>query len=339
MPDYSTVNRTKDHFQDQLLRDHPEIVSISPQLRLDENGQLTEVAYIVIGVNLPHPLRLGPGVTASEGAPSIPSTLPTVDSDGKIVEGTRVDVEIEDEGEITPQGNTTKERPCPGGYSVGHPSICAGTLGGVARVGTEWGYILSNNHVFAATNSRTAGDAIWQPAMCDGGTTNDKIGELTRWVPIDFSGPDNEVDCALAKALSPWANYLSRTVKDIGVPSAVTDAVVGQSIRKSGKKTGLTTGTISSINSTIRPDYGSGRRPRFVNQLKYSHMTQDGDSGSFVWDGSTLSVVGLHLGSSDSDSYGNKMNRVLALLSAETLVYDAQGVPTVFEATDLDIVD
>ena len=46
---------------------------------------------------------------------------------------------------------TSKHRPAPGGVSIGHPNITAGTLGMV--IPTDSGrYILSNNHVLANSN-------------------------------------------------------------------------------------------------------------------------------------------------------------------------------------------
>ena len=65
---------------------------------------------------------------------------------------------------------TTRQRPAPLGFSVGHPAITAGTLG--ARVVGPTGivYILSNNHVLANSNGATVGDATLQPGAFDGGT-------------------------------------------------------------------------------------------------------------------------------------------------------------------------
>jgi V8-like Glu-specific endopeptidase len=68
-------------------------------------------------------------------------------------------------------------------------------------------------------------------------------------------------------------------------------------------------------------------------------MTQAGDSGSFVWDQASLTVVGLHFAGSNSASYGNKINRVLALLSQAYTVYDAQGKPTQFPKIDVSLKD
>src|SRR5205085_6833357 len=105
------------------------------------------------------------------------------------------------------------------GYSIGHPRVTPGTLGGVVRVGTVWGYILSNNHVLGAENSGAVGDAIYQPGVYDGGTSADTIGRLDRWVPVNVSGGNNEVDCAFAKAVDPWDQNVTRHVEGIGTPA------------------------------------------------------------------------------------------------------------------------
>src|SRR6185503_16827317 len=47
---------------------------------------------------------------------------------------------------------TTRRRPAPMGFSVGHPLITAGTIGARVRDATGRFYILSNNHVLANSN-------------------------------------------------------------------------------------------------------------------------------------------------------------------------------------------
>ena len=337
MADYVTVSRTKDHFQAQLLRDHPEIVSIAPRLKLDDEGRPTKDGVIVIGVKKINPIRFGPGAAPRAQAAPLPTKLPVITAKGVEHKTQSVDVIVEDEGEIVLESFTAKRRPCPGGYSIGHPRVTAGTLGGVARVGSVWGYILSNNHVLAAENSGAVGDPIYQPGVYDGGTAADTIGHLDRWVPVDVSGGNSEVDCAFAKALDPWDQNVTRHVEGIGTPAAVADATVGQAVRKSGRTTQGTTGTIVSDNATVGPlSYGGGQAI-FINQLQYTRMTSGGDSGSLVWDQDILTVVGLHFAGSSTASYGNKINRVLALLSQAYTVYDAQGKATQFPKIDISL--
>lgn len=338
MPDYMTASRTKDHFQLQLLSDHAEIVSIAPRLKFDTQGRLTNDALIVIGVKKINPLRFGPGATTRPPSAGIPQRLPVITAEG-IEDSTQfVEIVIEEEGEIVLESLTAKRRPCPGGYSSGHPRGKMGTLGGVARVGSTWGYLLSNNHILAAENSGSVGDPIFQPGIYDGGTAADSIGHLERWVPVDVVGGLNEVDCALAKALDPWPQNVTRHVESIGTPAAEADATVGQAVRKSGRTTEITTGTIVSVNATVRLSYGGGQAI-FINQLQYTRMTQGGDSGALVWDQNSLFVVGLHFAGSNNASYGNKIKRVLSLLNQGRTVYDARGTVTSFPQIDGSLTD
>src|SRR6266508_5351259 len=85
------------------------------------------------------------------------------------------------------QARTARWRPAPGGGSIGHYRITAGTLGAVARrAGTRM--ILSNNHVLANANDSAIGDPILQPGPYDGGTDRDRIATLEAFVLIPFDG-------------------------------------------------------------------------------------------------------------------------------------------------------
>src|SRR5262245_17868909 len=50
---------------------------------------------------------------------------------------------------------TQRHRPAPMGFSVGHPSITAGSIGARVRDALGRVYILSNNHVLANSNNRS----------------------------------------------------------------------------------------------------------------------------------------------------------------------------------------
>jgi hypothetical protein len=94
---------------------------------------------------------------------------------------------------------TSKQRPAPNGFSIGHYAITAGTIG--ARVSKANGsvYILSTNHVLANSNKGSIGDGIYQPGPYDGGTSNDQIGTLADFQPINMSiTATNTMDAAIA---------------------------------------------------------------------------------------------------------------------------------------------
>lgn len=88
---------------------------------------------------------------------------------------------------------TGRYRPAPGGVSIGHYLITAGTLGmPVMKNGQKM--ILSNNHVLANSNDAEIGDAILQPGKYDGGTMSDRIGYLHSFKTIVFFGDDDDGD-------------------------------------------------------------------------------------------------------------------------------------------------
>ncbi|MEW6096063.1 MAG: hypothetical protein AB1567_06015 [bacterium] len=134
------------------------------------------------------------------------------------------------------QSPTDKWRPAPGGVSIGHFQITAGTLGCLVKRADET-YILSNNHVLANSNDAKLGDPILQPGPYDGGKPEDQIATLSDFVPIKYefdfgkcqigkgtvnivnsilwllrmhsrlqlveqSSKTNKVDCAIAKPLT-----------------------------------------------------------------------------------------------------------------------------------------
>lgn len=336
MANYEAASRTKTHFERELLEQHREIVSIAPQLKLDENGNPTEDAVIVVGVTKINRITAGEGGGVVNVPPEIPSELPVISLAGVPEKDETIEVIIEEEGDIRLVMNTAKRRPCPGGYSIGHYAITAGTLGGVARVGSTWGYILSNNHILAAQNSGQIGDSIYQPGPHDGGTSSDLIGRLERFVPVTVGG-NNEVDAAFAQALDPWDQNVSRHVKDIGTPNAVADPTVGQNVRKSGRTTQLTTGRVLSTNATVRLQFGGGLTT-FVNQIQTSKMVEGGDSGSLLWASGDLTVVGMVFATSSTVSYSNKINRVLTLLSQANRVVSIEGKESTFEEIELSLI-
>lgn len=82
------------------------------------------------------------------------------------------------------QSLTNKMRPCPPGYSISHPQVTAGTLGGY----TEDQEGFSNNHVAANSNDAKPGDFIWQPGRVDGGSSLHRFGKLSKFAAINFIG-------------------------------------------------------------------------------------------------------------------------------------------------------
>lgn len=104
----------------------------------------------------------------------------------------------------------------------------------------------------------------------------------------------NTVDAALGK-LAPGVS-LTGEILNIGQITGTMPATIGQTVRKHGRTTGFTTGTVTLLNATVNVSYitSLGRRTaRFSGQIITTAMSQGGDSGSVVVDGSTNNAVGL----------------------------------------------
>lgn len=232
----------------------------------------------------------------------------------------------------------------PPGVSIGHYKITAGTFGCLVCRGDEL-FILSNNHVLANANDCEEWDPILQPGPADGGTEDDRIARLARYVPIDFetapaecnvagwaakllnyvagalgsrhqlepvkkSAGFNRVDAALARPLSP--NTVSNEILGIGVPTGVGTVSLGTAVQKSGRTTGYTQGTITQIDATVRIDY-YGPQALFTGQVVASPMSQGGDSGAAILD-RNRNVVGLLFAGSNAVTIFNPIDEVLSAL-------------------------
>ena len=244
------------------------------------------------------------------------------------------------------QDHTGRWRPAPGGVSIGHFGITAGTLGCLVSKGGQI-YILSNNHVLANSNDAQPGDAILQPGPHDGGTAEDQIGTLEEFVPINFGTASatcptatglaavlnwmarlvgslhrlqafqedptvNLVDAAIARPIS--VDLVEKRILEIGEPQGVGEGTLGLAIHKSGRTTGLSSGEITQVDVTSQISYGTGKTATFTDQLMAGAMSAGGDSGSAVLDGSGR-VVGLLFAGSESTTIINRIQNVMEALS------------------------
>lgn len=249
------------------------------------------------------------------------------------------------------QGRTDRWRPAPGGVSIGHIDITAGTLGCLVTRDDQL-FILSNNHVLANTNAAQKGDPIIQPGRYDGGTLDDQIATLEDFIPINFGDAPptcpiatgmesflnwlakslgsshrvmafqevpatNRVDAAIARPLSD--DLVEKRILEIGVPQGSRDATLGTHVKKSGRTTGFTTGQITQIDVTAQVSYGEGKTAVFEDQLMAGAMSKGGDSGSAVLDEDDF-VVGLLFAGSDTTTIINPIQFVLEALNVEIAV-------------------
>jgi hypothetical protein len=212
---------------------------------------------------------------------------------------------------------TDRHRPAPGGVSIGHPAITAGTLGCLVHKEGEL-VLLSNNHVLADNAATRLGDPILQPGPIDGGRDPaDRIAELVGFEAISFRGArheaivENLVDAAIARPLDPCD--VSEEILGVGEILDLASAELGMAIQKSGRTTGLTHGEILQIDVTADIDYGEGRVARFSDQLMAGPMSEGGDSGSVVLDAHAR-LVGLLFAGSRNTTLINRIEHVFLAL-------------------------
>jgi hypothetical protein len=239
----------------------------------------------------------------------------------------RVPTDVVEVGEIIAQPYRGRYRPAPGGVSVGHFKITAGTIACMVQAGSKK-YILSNNHVLANSNSAKIGDAILQPGAFDGGMVPaDVIAKLSKFVTLKFGGvQSNFVDCAIA---APTKSGLVIPT-NIGYGTLRLPTVLpslGLNVKKAGRTTQKTTGRISGVNVTVKVSYGTSGVALFKNQfmivsLGSSPFSAGGDSGSLIITHSPTSSaanhpVGLLFAGSATNTIANPIGAVLTALGVQ----------------------
>jgi hypothetical protein len=246
---------------------------------------------------------------------------------------------------------TDRSRPAFPGMSIGHYRSTAGTFGAVVkdrRTGKL--LILSNNHVLAnleGGNGARAriGDEILQPGPYDGGRSpGDVIGHLYRFAALRTDSA--EPTCKVARSLAATANrllqfifpsyelrlfrkqtganlvdaalalpleegWIRKEILEVGAPTGVAEAKVGQRVRKSGRSSGVTWGEIVAVDASL--NMGEEGEARFEDQLIATNMSQPGDSGSLVLDEHNR-AVGLLFAGSAKATVINRIENVLRVL-------------------------
>jgi hypothetical protein len=329
-----TVSQVKERVKASIL-EKPNVVGVGTGFKEVRGRRTTEVCVVaLVRVKVPRA-----GLNEADLVPSR-------------VEGISTDV-IEVGTLRALQTRTDRWRPAPGGVSIGHFKVTAGTFGTVVRDrSTGARLILSNNHVLANSNQASAGDAVLQPGSIDGGSPNpDTLARLERFVEIEFA--QEPPTCGIAKTVAEVLNWLARLVGsrhrlrviqenpqavnrvdaavarpvnasevlneilDIGEVQGTLPARLGMAVRKSGRTTGYTTGQINVIDTTVTVNYGENRTARFEGQLVSTPMSQGGDSGSLLVDGDSPRAVGLLFAGSPQATIYNPIQDVLQALQIE----------------------
>lgn len=250
---------------------------------------------------------------------------------------------------------TTKQRPAAPGVSIGHYKVTAGTFGALVRDrGSGDLLILSNNHVLAnltdgRDNRAALGDPILQPGRYDGGSTQDIIARLHRFVPVHCN--TTPAECAVAQSAEKVMNRVLAVVRpgysvrlfkanktanlvdaavakpvsdelvvpeivELGRVQGIAEPYVGMKVLKSGRTTGITEGTVKVINATLRISMADLGEALFTQQIVTTAMADGGDSGSLVVT-PDRKAVGLLCAGSDLASVVCHIANVLEYLNIE----------------------
>jgi len=137
---------------------------------------------------------------------------------------------------IKAQARTDYIRPAPGGVSIGHGDITAGTLGWVLEHNGEL-KMLSNNHVFANSNDGEINDAIYQPGPYDWSSAPSEVSNekyrlawLSNFVEIKFQedgGGDIPSECPIGRGYAGIGNLFAKMAgSDVRVKAIVPSANV-----------------------------------------------------------------------------------------------------------------
>ena len=195
-------------------------------------------------------------------------------------------------------------QPVPLGVSSGNDQVdivglfitcSSGTLGARLKSNAGKYYILSNNHVYARTNSSGSTDQIVQPGLADTGcsSSGNIIGDTIRYVPIKFIEDDanssNVVDTAVAStSTTQVANQFwdGATIPGQNAYALTADDIGSLGVRKFGATSGLTTGRVTGWNATVLISYGTNETAQFTHQIEFSGCKgpciKGGDSGSVL---------------------------------------------------------
>ena len=231
-----------------------------------------------------------------------------------IIDG--IPTDVVEVGEIVALGYTGTYRPVPGGSSVGHFRVTAGTHGGLVQLENGKLCLLSNNHVLANVNEAASGDPILRPGSADGGRLpTDRIATLEGWTPIDFAAP-NATDAAVA-----WTSFAVASPGFHELGTIGTDPLppaIGLPVRKVGRTTGHTVGRIVGMHADVRVVYGA-RTAIFTEQIQIrtldgSPFSQGGDSGALIVTADTRRPVGLLFAGGGADTFANPIGPVMAAL-------------------------
>jgi hypothetical protein len=230
-----------------------------------------------------------------------------------IPDGQAVFTDVKPIGKLLPQANVRKS-PIKSGYSVGHRSITAGTVGAIVKKGRKY-FILSNSHVLALNGKGKIGDKVTYPGPSDGGSLPyDEVATLSDFVPFKPSGKFvNRVDAAL-KIIEERLEDLDFSILNAKPALATTVPVRGMTVVKRGRTSGDTESTVEDVNFRAIIEYDGVGKVGFLDQALCRRYTGPGDSGAIVVDKKSGKIVGLHFAGASGGSVFNPIGPVMKAL-------------------------
>jgi hypothetical protein len=231
-----------------------------------------------------------------------------------VPDGQAVFTDVKQIGKLLPQANVRKS-PIKSGYSIGHRSITAGTVGAIVKKGRKY-FILSNSHVLALNGKGKIGDEVTYPGPSDGGSLpNDEVATLSDFVPFKPGGKFvNRVDAALAKIIEERLEDLDFSILNAKPALATIVPVRGMTVVKRGRTSGDTESTIEDVNFRAIIEYDGVGRVGFLDQALCRRYTSPGDSGAIVVDKKSGKIVGLHFAGASGGSVFNPIGPVMKAL-------------------------
>lgn len=238
------------------------------------------------------------------------------------------DVDVEAVGRVILFANDIWLRPAPGGVSIGHKDITAGTLGCIVEKEDEL-YILSNNHVLANQNrGQKKVDPILQPGPADGGVLGrDDIAILTDFKDVvDDGKTPNLIDAAIAKPKN--RKDVTPEIIGIGLLRGIASPKMYRTVKKSGRTTHVTQGIITDLDVTVRIPFGRGIA-LFEDQILIRGVggqpwfSMPGDSGSLILDNLSDCAMGLLFAGSVSQdiTFANRIEHILKHFNVKPGMY------------------
>jgi len=283
----------------------PNITSIGIGYKITEGRQTPELAVqFTVGTKAAEPESL-----AALGTSAVPESI--------VIEGVLVPTDVL-ERRYAPAFRLAAEPPTVArkvrldpvmpGISVGHPSITAGTIGGVVydrRDGTP--YVLSNWHVLQGTVGSIGDDVVQPGPHDDNRLAANRLGRLVR-SHLGIAG-----DCAVATV---EGRRIDGVELGLGVvPERLGEPELGDAVVKSGRTTAVTRGLVRRVDTIVQLDYGGsvGLKnigcfeigPDPVHPAEGGEISRGGDSGAmwlFTDAGQPTTVMaGLHFGGEAGD--------------------------------------